>query len=132
MIIENMIIKTIFWMCFVVALFHILYGWYITEISDKTRFTLVNPFTLDDCKTPNLIARYSYIIFTLLCIFIMVVASMCIIPLMLVLLCLFALGYAFLFTFIITICVILPYTYVADLFSPGVFEMVINDIKGIF
>ena len=126
-----MIIKTVFWMCFVVALFHILYGWYITEISGKTKFTLVNPFTLNDCKTPDLISRCSYITFTSICIFVMVVISICILPSMLILLCLFALGYAFLFAFIITICFILPCAYIVNLFSPGVLEMIIEEIKSI-
>lgn len=127
-----MIVKVLFLICFVIALIHVIYKWYTAELAGKTKFTLSNPFTLDEYKQVSIISKCEYIIFALIYALIMIVSTLCISPLLLIALCLVVTGYALVFTFSIIVFVILPYAYVADLFSPGVLEMVMNDIKGVF
>lgn len=126
-----MIVKVLFLICFVIALFHVLYKWYTTELAGKTKFTLMNPFTLDEYKQADTLSKCNYVMSALIYALVIIAATLCISPLLLILLCLVVVGYALFFTISIIVFVILPYAYVADLFSPGVFEMVINDIIGI-
>lgn len=128
-----MITKTIFCIIIIITSCVMLNDYYEKEVKGRGAFKFPKLFSLDDdFKQSNIQLKCSFIVFWIVFILTLGIITLSFQIIGLGIMLCFAACYAAIVTAVIYVFFVLPWVLIIDLISPGVLEMVINDIKGVF